>query len=208
MPEALGPYSASSLWSNTSPDAWRAALTRYEAAIESQGVSSLAEHDRWYRDELPAAVAERAKSGGPVYVTLDELVRVTRWKMSRGAWRARNLVLVQANGPDEVERVTGDAAEQMPHPTRPVATVSALGGVGPATASAVLAALAPAVYPFFEDLVADQVPELGPVKYTLGYYARYAEQLRERAAALGAAWSATDVERALWAFSGGKVARG
>jgi hypothetical protein len=43
------------------------------------------------------------------------------------------------------------------------------------------------------------------VAWTLGYYARYAEALRERAAALGVGWTPAMVERALWAHVGGKA---
>ena len=86
----------------------------------------------------------------------------------------------------------------------------ALAGVGPATASAALAAHAPGVYPFFDELVAVAIPGLGPVAFTPAYYARYAERLRERAAALAAAcpdagWTAQAVSQALWAASGGKA---
>jgi hypothetical protein len=82
-----------------------------------------------------------------------------------------------------------------------------LAGVGPATASAVLAAAAPETYPFLDDIVAAQVPGLGAVKYTAGFYARYAEALRRRAVDLGEGWNATLVERALWAEAGGKKGR-
>ena len=43
------------------------------------------------------------------------------------------------------------------------------------------------------------------MKWTHGYYAKYAAALRERAAALGGRWTAADVERALWAHAGGKA---
>jgi hypothetical protein len=93
----------------------------------------------------------------------------------------------------------------VPHRTAPITALTALAGVGPATASAVLAAAAPAHYPFFDELVAAQVPALGPVKWTLGYYARYADALRERARQLGGGWTPAAVERALWAHVGGKA---
>ncbi len=190
-----------SLWSDASPDRWTAALARYPAVIDAQGVASLPAHDAWYREELPSAVAARV----PRHVTHAELVRLTEWKMARGEWRARNLVLVRSNAEVEVARVTGEAIALAPHPTKPIALVATLAGVGPATASAVLAAAEPAHYPFFDELVAAQVPELGPVRWTLGYYARYAEALRTRARSLGDAWTPVAVERALWAQAGGKA---
>jgi hypothetical protein len=54
--------------------------------------------------------------------------------------------------------------------------------------------------------VAAQVAGLGPVAFTLGYYARYVAALRTRAATLGAPWTPARVERALWAHVGGKAA--
>ncbi len=182
--------------------ALRHALERYESVIAAQGVSKLPERDRWYHEELPRAIASRSTP----HVTLDELARVTEWKMSRGEWRARNLVLVRGNEPEAVIETSTEALAKIPHPTKPISTLAMLAGVGPATASAVVAAAAPDFYPFFDELVAAQLPELGKVAWTLGYYARYAEALRERAKELGGGWTAAKLERALWSLSGGKAA--
>ena len=78
-----------SLWTSPDPTSWLAALERYEAVIAAQGVRRLAELDRWYRLELPPILAARE----PAYLTRDELIRVTEWKMARGVWRQRNLIL-------------------------------------------------------------------------------------------------------------------
>ncbi|MGZ8378608.1 MAG: hypothetical protein ACXW05_13920 [Gemmatirosa sp.] len=190
------------LWSDAAPEAWRDALARYGDVVARQGVERLPALDRWYRDELPPAIASRA----PAHVTHEELVRLTEWKMARGVWRAPNLVLVRGNDADAVVATSAAALAQVPHPTAPIRTLATLAGVGPATASAVAAAHAPALYPFFDELVAAQVPTLGAVAWTLGYYARYAAALRERAAALGDEWTPVMVERALWAHVGGKSA--
>ena len=188
------------LWAEASPAAWRAALDRYPVVVARQGVARLAELDTWYRDELPAQLASRR----PPHVLLAELVRLTEWKMARGVWRARNLVLVKGNAPAAVVDASRAALAAVPHPTAPISALMKLGGVGPATASAVVAAHAPDVYPFFDELVAAQVPGLGAVAWTLGYYARYADALRARAAQLGDSWTPVMVERALWVHVGGK----
>jgi adenine-specific DNA glycosylase len=125
--------------------------------------------------------------------------------MSRGEWRARNLVLVRGNEPEAVIEMSTDALSKIPHPTKPISTLAKLAGVGPATASAVVAAAAPDLYPFFDELVAAQLPELGKVAWTLGYYARYAEALRARVRELGGDWTPVKLERALWALAGGKA---
>lgn len=188
------------LWAEASPAAWRDALDRYPDVVARQGVTRLEELDTWYRGELPGQMASRH----PPHVRLDELVRLTEWKMARGVWRARNLVLVKGNAPTAVVDASAAALAAVPHPTAPISALVKLGGVGPATASAVAAAHAPDTYPFFDELVAAQVPDLGVVAWTLGYYARYADALRKRVAQLGEDWTPVMAERALWAHAGGK----
>jgi hypothetical protein len=192
------------LWNQPGPAAWRRALDRYDDVVAAQGVPGLSELDAWYREALPAAIAGRDAA----YVTLEELVRVTEWKMKRGVWRARNLALVKGNTPGDVVSASRAALAAAPDPRAPIAGLATLAGVGPATASAVAAAACPAVYPFLDDVAAAGVPGLGDVAYTLPYYVRYAAALRERAAALGGDWTPVLVERALWAGAGGKAGDG
>jgi hypothetical protein len=188
------------LWLESAVERWREALASYARVVAGQGVARLAELDAWYRDELPGTIAARRTP----HVTLAELARLTEWKMARGVWRAPNLVLVRGNDPEAVLKISTEALAESPHPTKPVALLSSLAGVGPATASAVASAHAPDVYPFFDELVAAQAPGLGAVKWTMSYYAAYADALRERATQLDANWTPTMVERALWASVGGK----
>jgi hypothetical protein len=188
------------------PDAatLRYALNEYEAVVARQDVSRLPELDRWYREELPVSITGRA----PPYLTRAELVRVTEWKMARGVWRARNLALVRTNTEDDVRQTSTDALARIPHTTDPISLLAKLAGVGPATASAVVAAAAPERYPFFDDIVAAQLPGLGSVKWTLGDYARYAAALTAAARTLGSDWTPALLERALWAHAGGKMSKG
>jgi hypothetical protein len=189
------------LWSSDAPADWRRALDRYPDVVAAQGVEKLVELDGWYRDPLPEAIRQRRRA----HVTHPELVRITEWKMARGVWRARNLVLVRGNDADAVAATSAEALAKAPHPTGPISALATLDGVGPATASAVAAAAAPDIYPFFDELVAARIPGLGAVAWTLGYYARYAEALRARAARLGEGWTPVMVERALWSSVGGKA---
>jgi hypothetical protein len=189
------------LWTSSKEKDWRAALERYGQVVAAQGVARLPELDRWYQDELPTVIGARRAP----HVVLPELVRLTEWKMARGVWRAPNLVLVRGNAPDAVVETSTAALAAIPHPTAPISALAKLAGVGPATASAVASAVAPDVYPFFDELVAEQVPALGKVAWTLGYYRKYAEALRTRAGALGGEWTPAMVERALWSHVGGKA---
>jgi hypothetical protein len=190
-----------SLWTSTTEKDWRAALDWYTTVVDGQGVARLSELDRWYRDELPGLVAQRRKA----HVTLSELIRLTEWKMARGVWRAPNLILVRSNAPEAVVETSTAALAAAPHPTAPIATLAKLKGVGPATASAAAAAAVPRLYPFFDELVAAQVPALGKVAWTMSYYARYAQAIRDRAAQLGSEWTPVMVEQALWSHVGGKA---
>jgi hypothetical protein len=202
------------LWQTRPCDDWHAALERYAEVIRAQQANGLPEIDAWYREELPALIAARK----PAYVALAELERATVWKMKRGVWRERNRLLVRSNPSATVKKVSRDALAAVPDPRKPVDLLSTLAGVGPATSSAILACAAPAMYPFFDELVAVQIPRLGKVAFTAVYYQRYAAALRERTARLnercthGAQhahreWTAHDVSQALWAASGGKAAQ-
>jgi hypothetical protein len=190
-----------SLWRTDGRDAWRSALDAYPAVVDRQGVAKLPELDRWYREELPDVIRSRAKP----HVELSELARLTEWKMARGVWRAPNLVLVRGNAPSLVIETSTAALASVPHPKNPIATLATLAGVGPATASAAVSAFAPGIYPFFDELVAAQVPGLGAVKWTIGFYVPYAAALRARAAELGDGWTPVMVEQALWSHAGGKA---
>ena len=190
-----------SLWTSDTLGDWKAALASYDAVVARQGVARLAELDRWYREELPAAIAARRAP----HVTHAELAKLAEWKMARGVWRARNLALVRGNHPALVVKTSTDALATIPHPTAPIAALAELAGVGPATASGVVSAARPDIYPFFDELVAAQIPTLGPVAWTMSYYRRYADALRERAGELAHGWTPTMVERALWAHVGGKA---
>jgi hypothetical protein len=189
------------LWTSDTPEDWKKALDSYADVVARQRVAPLVELDRWYRDELPDAIAARQ----PAHVTHTEIVKLAEWKMARGVWRARNLILVRGNDAKLVVKTSTDALAKIPHPTAPIATLAELAGVGPATASAVVAAASPGIYPFFDELVAAQIPGLGPVVWTMAYYRRYADALRERSGQLGGRWTPVKVERALWANVGGKA---
>src|SRR6266508_2762887 len=169
---------AALLWRSRDPAAWEAALEAYPSVIEAQGLADLAELDRWYREELPSIVTARK----PAHLEPDEVADVVRWKMRRGEWRARNLALVRANDPELVRQKSAEAFSLAPEVRVAIARLSELGGVGPATASALLAAYRGDVFPFLDDLVGAAIEELGEPRFTPGYYLGYADVLRRCAA--------------------------
>lgn len=194
------------LWLDDDCSKWRAALDSYGQVIAAQGSEKLTNLDNWYSSTLPRTLAEREEP----FLALDELEGVTAWKMSRGVWRERNRLLVSGNKAETVIEAGRKAFALSPDPKQPIKILSELAGVGAATASAVMAAYAPQIYPFFDELVALQIPGLGPVAFTLKYYLAYAEALRERAKQLsehcGEEWTSQAISQALWSHSGGKIA--
>jgi len=88
----------------------------------------------------------------------------------------------------------------VPHISRAITELTVLKGVGPATASAVLAAYAPDVAPFMSDEA--MVAALGNAKeYTLKQYLAFADKLQAKAKELTVgeeSFTPSDVERALW----------
>src|SRR4051812_50202838 len=83
------------LWEQGQCAAWEAALAAYPAAVEARGGPKLLALDRWVHDELPGEVRSRE----PRHLMHDELLRVVRWKMGRGVWRAENPPRVAGHPP-------------------------------------------------------------------------------------------------------------
>lgn len=196
--------------------AWNDALEQYEGLILAHAVNQLPEIDAWYRNELPRVIAARK----PAYVTKAEFLEILRWKMKRGDWRETNRLRIVNTDAREIERAARESfaaardldtalATASKEYKRPIQILCELDGVGPATASAALAAYRPDLYPFFDEWIAREIPDLGKVAFTASYYWKFADALRAQARALqkkcGAAWHAQDVGQALWVASGGKL---
>jgi hypothetical protein len=199
----MGAAEARELWASADVGRWQEALDDYARVVDAQEIAGLAELDRWYRDELPAEIATR----NPPYLDRSELSDIARWKMMRGEWRQRNLMLVRSNRDVEIREATQEAFVLAPDPKTPVVRIAKLAGVGAATASAALAPYRPDLYPFLDEVIGAAIPGLEETKFTVPYYVRYAEALRQRATDLGEGWTAQQVGLALWSASGGKAAQ-
>jgi hypothetical protein len=189
------------LFASNDKKEWQAALDAYPTVIEAQEVNGLPELDRWYREDLPRLVNAR----NPRTMDIEELSQVVRWKMRRGEWRARNLALVRGNPPEKVDACARTAFDSSVPPRRALAALSELNGVGPATASAALAAVRPAEFAFLDDLVGRAIPSTGEPGFTVAYYFRFVNALIQKAAELGSPWTAHSVSLALWSAVGGKI---
>ena len=182
------------LWTCDDLAVWESYRQQYPALLAARLADSraLMELDGWVRTEYPAGVSAR----NPMHATVDEVARVVTWKMMRGTWRPRNKGLALANDPDAVVAATADALEALQDldpdadledrvkaAKAAVKTVSSLGGIGPATASAILAWLVPEIVPFFDKPMAQGItnPPLPPVQYSLSFFSKYASRILLRA---------------------------
>ncbi|WVZ60426.1 hypothetical protein U9M48_010448 [Paspalum notatum var. saurae] len=182
--------------------AWRAALAAYDRRLAALDKPDLVAVDCFYRHDLPALL--RRRDPDP-FLAKPELVRLLQWKLSRGKWRvlvARPRLMDFVKGLDDavVESASRKAFAALPDLSKAITELTVLKGVGPATASAVLAAYAPDVAPFMSDEA--MVAALGNAKeYTLKQYLVFADKLQAKAKDLSEgeqSFTPSDVERALW----------
>lgn len=129
---------------------WREALGSYEDALKTLGKPNLVSLDEFYRNDLPNLLRQRNPSP---YMTTDELTTLMKWKLARGKWRPRLLSFVSSLDDAVVRDASGKAFASLPDVSKAVSELTVLKGVGPATASAVLAAYSPDVAPFMSDEV-------------------------------------------------------
>ncbi|KAH0631808.1 hypothetical protein JD844_019635 [Phrynosoma platyrhinos] len=192
------------LYSCGDPAYWRAVWDLYQDVLDAKGIKQrkLIALDKWYQEELPIAVGQREEK----YLTQEELVKLMEWKLCRGKFRPRLQQLVATNSREMVEACTKKAYQLLPDIPAAVQELSKLKAVGPATASAILAAGAPEAAAFMADEVMESIPGLSPVQYTLKHYLLYLDRIQSCATKLNKAdtekkWTPHCVERCLWAWA-------
>ncbi|XP_054849603.1 uncharacterized protein LOC129339027 isoform X2 [Eublepharis macularius] len=185
------------------PMYWRLALNAYWEVLEAKGKKKkdLVVLDKWYQEELPAAIAERKTR----YLTREDLVKLMDWKLSRGKFRPRLQQLVATNSTESVESCTEKAFRLLPDVAAAITELSKLKAVGPATASAILAAGAPEAVAFMADEAMESIPGLAPVQYTLKHYMLYLGKIQSCVEKLNKdaekTWTPQHVEKCLWAWA-------
>ncbi|XP_023143512.2 uncharacterized protein zgc:112496 [Amphiprion ocellaris] len=188
------------------PATWRRVFDKYWDVVEAKSKGKKPEKllslDKWYQEELPALISSRPDK----HVTLSELVKLMEWKLTRGKFRPRLQQLVASNSEDSVEKCSRKAFSLLPDVPAAIAELSLLKGVGPATASAVLAAGAPEQTAFMSDEAMESVPGLKPIQYTAKHYALYLDKMVERTGKLNKVdpqqdWTPHRLELCLWAMT-------
>ncbi|KAM6572004.1 hypothetical protein CsatA_016084 [Cannabis sativa] len=85
------------------------------------------------------------------YITTSELSKLMQWKLTCGKWRSRLLDFVLGLDEDLVKSASEKGFQSLPNVSKALSELTVLKGVGPATASAILAAYALDVAPFMSD---------------------------------------------------------
>jgi len=158
---------------------------------------SLETLDSWWQKELPTIINGRGRN---TFINLIELETVMKWKLSRGKFRPL-LRLVAQNSDEQVVGCSRRAFAALSRKDLrgAVEALSKLKGVGPATASAVLAAHSPGFAPFMSDEALEAI--VGSRQYTLKEYLQLSEQLQSLASSLEGSWNAEQIGKTLWVKS-------
>ncbi|EOY15645.1 hypothetical protein QUC31_000636 [Theobroma cacao] len=181
---------------------WKEAISSYKSRIESLDKPNLVSLDEFYRNELPPLLHQRNPNP---FITTSELSRLMQWKLTRGKWRPRLLDFVSSLDDSLVKSASQKAFQSLPDISKAVSELTVLKGVGPATASAVLAAYAPETAPFMSDEAMEAA--LGNSKdYSLKQYLLFVDKIQSKSKELsskGDSFTPSDVERALWSSAVG-----
>lgn len=168
-----GTKGASQLLKSVNVSEWQSMLLSYDDAVSrvarAKKRPELEDLDKWMWNDFPRLVNERT----PPSCNKEELTRIMQWKLLRGKNRPALLNLIKQNSASSVDDTSAEAFHLLFSSNgaswkQSLSKLAELRGVGPATASAVLAPLFSSI-PFMADEPLEAVTH-SKRDYTLGAY--------------------------------------
>ncbi|OWF45482.1 hypothetical protein KP79_PYT06269 [Mizuhopecten yessoensis] len=133
-------------------------------------------------------------------------------EFTRGKFRPRLEQMVQSNSEEDVKAASLKGFKELPNLSNAIKALTVLKAIGPATASAVLAAGAPDKAAFMADESMLAIPELAPLQYTLPFYNQYMDYVTTITKKLNKdqegdriKWTPHKVELTLWTYQMAKT---
>ena len=188
------------------------ATNKYSWGEKYQCIKTLKKNDIWWHSEF----GELMSTGG--CCSKEDLKKMLQWKWSRGKYRPGRTRFQDHNHNEDVKETTrqtlkilspldddNEGGELKPDEidaivTEAIQCAQSMPQVGPATATAILAAYVPKFCPMYAD---ESMESVGMYRepYTCARYCEYAGLLRQKAKELGGEWDANMVADALFAAS-------
>ena len=195
------------LWKSDDPAEWRKALDAYPDRLAALNDPKLQELDAWFWGSLGDAIRAR----DPNRLTAPELVRVVEWKLARGKFRPNLVKFARAHTEATAGKATSEALKRFGSSSNGddrnenknwlaacLAPLCDLKGIGPATASAVLAAATPLIPMMSDELIAVALPNATASQmYSMQRLQALVDKTRLKANKVG--MTPREVERAIFA---------
>ncbi|KAI9844620.1 MAG: hypothetical protein M1837_005472 [Sclerophora amabilis] len=116
---------------------------------------SLERLDRRRFNEIPAVAQQRTTDKGETWLEKEEVEDLIKWKLKHGKFRPKLTQLVASNPSSTVASTTKEAFQlhdaNPSAPSSSITKLTSLKGIGPASASLLLAVFDPQHVPFFSD---------------------------------------------------------
>lgn len=196
-----------SFYTKATPAQWSYVLSKYQEVLKLKaaqrrkkgGPEELIRLDAWYHEQLPTIIHSRKQP----HITHEELIQITKWKLIRGKFRPCLMDLVRINTETAVLKASKKAFRKIPNMTKAINALTCLKGIGPASASAILAAGYPEHAPFMADESMLSTPGIETTDSTLAEYVNYTAQIKACSDRLNehdkeTKWTPHKVELALW----------